>query len=114
MLSKNIFDLNVMFRNNSHHYWIIFGSIWFLFSITPFLLYRGIVIPPYVFVLPSIGFSMKMYFLFLFFYFFINKEFYRFIIKVFIIVIFGVSYFTHLGFFMVLNMNLIIGLKHFY
>ena len=47
---------------------------------------------------------MIMYGLFLFFYFFINKKFYRFIIKLFIIVIFGVSYFTHLGYFY--------GLKH--
>ena len=104
MLSKNIFDANLMFQYNSHRYWIIFGFIWFLFSICPFLLYRGIVIPPYVFVLPSIGFSMMMYGLFIFLYFFTNKNFYQLIIKFFIIVVFGASYFTHLGYFY--------GLKH--
>ena len=60
-----LFCISFLLSKSQHRYYkkelvyiSLFGFFWFVSSLTPFLLYTGIKIPPYVFVLPSIGFSI--------------------------------------------------------
>lgn len=59
-LSLFIYGIKISFFTHRRHYifLIALGSIWFLSTMSPFLLYKNLHIPPYVTLIPSIGLGL--------------------------------------------------------
>jgi len=90
---------NYKHKNSELIFILGFGLIWFVLSLTPFLLYSGITIPPYVFVLPSIGLSFFSYGILSFIKKIINLNILQYLIKGIVSLFFISSFITQIGYY---------------
>ena len=80
-------------------YYMIFGGIWFFSSISPFLLYEGIQISPYVFVLPSIGLGIIIFTIFSGLLNFLKNFIYRITLNVSMVFVLFIFFISHIGYY---------------